>query len=644
MDLLAERVRDRHPRVRLEALRALSRVPGARAAELVLGALELPMDEHLDYAVWLSINDLVEPWIEAIEAGDWKTGGREAQLEFGLKAVPPEQAGRVLSHLLADRELPADGSGPWLELIGIAGRPAELGRVLERLARGGFNARGTTAALEALVRAAEVRQLKPDGDLAGIQRFMVEGDPADRLAAIRLAGQWKLEDALPVLLGFAKGGDTPPALRDAAIGSLREIGGQAAAGGLASLAEQSTLEYTIRARAVAALAAIAPANATSIAVDVLGDSPDEESALGLWRDLLSVRGAAPRLATALPPTGIPPVVASAGLRAAREGGRNHPDLVLALSRGADLDDRVKELTPEEIQELMGGVMRDGNAARGEMVYRRAELGCVNCHAIGGVGGRVGPDLTSIGASAPLDYLIESMLYPNRKVKEGYHSIVLETRDGQELSGVLVRESSDQLFIRNVLDQEVAVAKANVANRTMGNSLMPSGLIDYLPAGERLDLLRFLAELGKPGPFDASKSTVALRWWLQPETIDLAQFGIERILNSELSGDDWLPVAGTVNGRLLNESLREGLAAKAWRDPQAVYAATRFATVAGGDVQFRIEAPANASLWIGGRAVELKPAVTINLEAGEHLLFLKLGARSLPGHVRVSSDQATFLTD
>jgi hypothetical protein len=132
--------------------------------------------------------------------------------------------------------------------------------------------------------------------------------------------------------------------------------------------------------------------------------------------------------------------------------------------------------------------------------------------------------------------------------------------------------------------------------------------------------------------------------LQPETIDLAQFGIERILNSELSGDDWLPVAGTVNGRLLNESLREGLAAKAWRDPQAVYAATRFATVAGGDVQFRIEAPANASLWIGGRAVELKPAMTINLEAGEHLLFLKLGARSLPGHVRVSSDQATFLTD
>ena len=56
-----------------------------------------------------------------------------------------------------------------------------------------------------------------------------------------------------------------------------------------------------------------------------------------------------------------------------------------------------------------------------------DLGCVNCHAIGGAGGQVGPDLVSIGASAPVDYLVESILQPNKAIKEGYHSLVVEAR-------------------------------------------------------------------------------------------------------------------------------------------------------------------------------------------------------------------------
>ena len=58
MDLLAQRVADDFPRVRIEAMRALAEIPCARSAELVLGALDKPMDHFLDYAAWLSINDL----------------------------------------------------------------------------------------------------------------------------------------------------------------------------------------------------------------------------------------------------------------------------------------------------------------------------------------------------------------------------------------------------------------------------------------------------------------------------------------------------------------------------------------------------------------------------------------------------------
>ena len=56
--LLEPRVVDDHPRVRLEAVRALARIPGTRSAELALRALDKPMDRFLDYALWLTARDL----------------------------------------------------------------------------------------------------------------------------------------------------------------------------------------------------------------------------------------------------------------------------------------------------------------------------------------------------------------------------------------------------------------------------------------------------------------------------------------------------------------------------------------------------------------------------------------------------------
>src|SRR5207247_3523851 len=196
-------------------------------------------------------------------------------------------------------------------------------------------------------------------------------------------------------------------------------------------------------------------------VAILAAPADEGSALQLWRSLLNVKGAAGSLARALPTSGFAGPSAKAGLRAAREGGRNEPELVLALTRSAGLEDAELTLTAAEIQLIATSVAAQGDSARGEKVFRRPELGCVTCHAIGGVGGKVGPDLTSIGASAPVDYLVESLFYPNRKIKEGYHAVVLETQDGKELSGILVRENNEQLVIRDISNREVAFPKNNV---------------------------------------------------------------------------------------------------------------------------------------------------------------------------------------
>jgi hypothetical protein len=97
---LEKLVRDDSPRVRLEALRGLAKIPSAKSAELALSVLDQPMDPFLEYALWLTINDLAAPWIAAIKSGEWKVEGHEKQLDFGLRAIEPEQASQVLGLLL----------------------------------------------------------------------------------------------------------------------------------------------------------------------------------------------------------------------------------------------------------------------------------------------------------------------------------------------------------------------------------------------------------------------------------------------------------------------------------------------------------------------------------------------------------------
>src|SRR6185369_6241684 len=70
------------------------------------------------------------------------------------------------------------------------------------------------------------------------------------------------------------------------------------------------------------------------AIELLPEIKSEDAALDFWRVLLAQKGAAPALTTALPKSGLPAPVVKAGLRAAREGGRNEPNLVLALARRA----------------------------------------------------------------------------------------------------------------------------------------------------------------------------------------------------------------------------------------------------------------------------------------------------------------------
>jgi putative heme-binding domain-containing protein len=646
IDLLAPSIKDAHPRVRLEAARALSQIPSARSAELVLGALNKPIDPFLDYGLWLSINDLAHPWIDAVKAGRWKPEGREKQLEFALKAIEPQLAGEVLTEVMARRNIDRSGNGPWIELIGAAGDKSLLQQLYEHVLRDDLDEGAAVRALNSLGDAFHERKAKPSGSLPEIQCLFTNSSPQIREHALRLAGTWKVRDSITEMLEVAGNQSTPATVREAAFDGLREIGGSRVTRGILPLCEKDH-DSAIRRKAALVLAGLDLQKAVQPAVAILLEEPDhpaQSDQSDFWRDLLKVKGAGPALAAGLPKTGLPASVAKTGLRAARAGGRSEPELVWALTRGADLEGEEQSLSPEEIQKLALKAAAEGSPARGEKLFRRKELSCTVCHAIGGVGGKVGPDLTSIGASAQMDYLIESVLYPNRKIKEGYHTIIVETKDGQEFSGTLAREEPQRLVLHDATDKEINILKYNIEKQTNGNSLMPSGLIDPLTAGERLDLFRFLSELGKAGPFDASKPTVARSWKLMPETIDLAQFGAEKVLSISFTNSDWKRARTLVDGRLLKDELAATLEQLKWRGPQALYAAARFEVAKDCSVALKLTGADHCSAWMDGKSFSISESTPAVLSAGTHTLLLKVEAKDLPDSIRLESPEVTFLSD
>lgn len=643
--LLAARVNDEHPRVRLEAMRALVHDPNAQSAAAVLEGLNHPVDRFLDYALWLSINALSEPWVNALRVGLWSMEGREKQLAFGLKSIPAEQAGKVLSQLLETQKINLGGAGPWIELIGKVGNSAELANLLNRLVANDFDTAMSLRVIQALSEAKRLRDVIPGSASTAVAELFDAADPEIQAGALRLAGSWKLHQFEGRFQDKAGDSQSPRAARDAAINALRSLGSLSAYQKLEDLLRRPDT-VSIHPQLAQALAALDLGGSIVLILEVMNELSQEADLRATWQTVLRQKDAAATVTKALRGKKLAQKTAMMGMRIARESGRNLTELLLALERAGNLAPSGSAADCERISQLAQQTVAQGDPDRGEAVYRRLDLGCVMCHAIGGVGGQVGPDLTSIGASAPVDYLVESLLSPNEKVKEGYHSLIVETNKGEEYSGILVREDQSEIVMRNAANQTFSVAKQDVANRITGGSLMPSGLIDGLQQNEKLDLFNFLSHLGKPGRFDAARSNVARQWRLRAGRHADEQFGIDKMI-ADPAGKRWQTVMTLVDGRLKQETMREALQLKNINQVTSLiglFTAAQLQVARKGSVTLSFSAPKDTLLWVDGKPVEFGRQRQVELDVGVHDVVLKLNPRKLPESIRVECDEGIFLVN
>jgi putative heme-binding domain-containing protein len=296
------------------------------------------------------------------------------------------------------------------------------------------------------------------------------------------------------------------------------------------------------------------------------------------------------------------------------------------------------LSPAELQQIAADAVARGDAVRGEHVYRRPELACMVCHAVGGVGGKLGPDLTSIGASAPPDYLVESLLLPNAKIKEGYHSVLVTTNDGRELNGMITQETATEVLLRDAANVVTSIPVNAITKRTSVGSLMPAGLLDTLLPDERLDLVNFLSQLGKPGAYDASKGGVARIWRLYAVNSRNEHIGAQRVTAGDFSLQDWTSVSTRVDGTLPAEALTA--ADKDRASMRGLFAAVRFRNNNAGPVNFTLSGNASAA-WLDGRPLAVGKQFSPTLTVGTHTIVFQVPQDKSATPLRLSAPGVEF---
>ena len=629
---IATRATDEHPQVRLEAVCALRNVRTPESIAAALKVLDRPMDNYLDFALWQTCREQKDVWLPTVlaEKSQSRLFETPVHLEFALRAVDDPSIVAPLVRILNEGKLPEDRRDGVLELIARLGGPQDLSMIFRLVLESPNQAADVQVALlNALAGAATARNIRPNGELSLMTELLDAKNEEVAAAAAKLLGLWKIEPTRPELTRLANHA-MPQARHLAAIGSLGDLGGSESAKELVKLASDSYAPAT-RQAAVVALLKFQHAAAAQAAVALLSASePLGIDVVALIEAFTTRQGGGAALREALvarSQTGseatsprIPPDLAKLAIRTARASAKPDEALIDALKKAGGITGIGLQLSPEQTLALVEEVKTKGDAARGEALFYRKDLNCTKCHAIGGAGGRVGPDLVSIGASAQPDYLVDSMLQPNKAIKEGFHSLAITTDDGRTLNGVKVRETDKDLILRNAEDVEFSVPLASIEEKTQGQSLMPVGLVDNLTRSELVDLVRFMTELGKVGPYQLKPAKIVRRWEAfvpTQQSLELLRRNRLGLVASNNPALAWEPAYSRFDGALRIDSPATLAAVSNKWTKVPPYTVVRFQLEVkqAGEIELAWNKSAGLQIWLDGEPQEPKDRMKLTPAAG-----------------------------
>ena len=146
---------------------------------------------------------------------------------------------------------------------------------------------------------------------------------------------------------------------------------------------------------------------------------------------------------------------------------------------------------QRLEELLAA-SKEGDVRRGQAVFNSPKVACLSCHAIGYLGGKIGPDLTRIGQIRSERDLLEAILFPSASFARGYEPVIVTTQSGETHSGVLRSDLTDAVVLVTGAGAEARILRREIVDMQPGAvSVMPPGLAEQLSREELADLLAFL---------------------------------------------------------------------------------------------------------------------------------------------------------
>lgn len=600
--MIAKASADPFPRARMEAVLSAGFVPSAESFAAALHSLDHPGDAVLDKALPQTMRALEKYWQPALEAGTLKFAKPEHQ-KFAEQGTGIGLEGQLME-LLAKKSLTEKDIETIQAQLMKSGSDEEVQVIVDSLGKtkgkGLQSAAATTALLQTLSEIARTnspRSLKRA--FRGLKPLVNHQNESIAVLAAKTLGAWGAagRDELSALEGTSH----PAAVKHTLAVALATTSSKRYQNRLGELAATGNL--ATRYAATAGLAQADLDAGVKAAAKLLREDPKGTDPVPLMKAILQQRTGAKLISTELQQGNIHPEVMARVSRFHLDSGML-PDSLAELFRSPTMTKSLTaELLKEDIDALSADVEKLGNPARGELVYRRANVACTRCHAIGAAGPVIGPNLVAAGAAAKTKYFVQSILQPNAAIAEHYETRTFLLSSGKVLTGIVAFRNEKEVVVRDSseLGKEVRIDTDDVEQEVPAKSLMPAGLADQLQdRGEFLDLVKFVSVLGKPGEYKNDESPVIRKWRVIAASDD------KDVPTDEAN---WLPAYSKVNGELPLEDFPAG---------EAMFARGFVNVLAAGPAGLTFNSTNGLSLWVNGKQVS-DVSAPIQFQKGRHTL-------------------------
>jgi putative heme-binding domain-containing protein len=439
----------------------------------------------------------VDSWTKLPE--NWTETDAKTLADVTPGIPTPEAGAYLIRHLQKGKEAPADV----VRYVRHAARHAPEAQLPELLTLvRGQDAKNLRQQAN-LVRAVQQGSQERGASLSEDARVWA-GDLIDQLLAAKendllqvgldLAGALKLQKSQSAILGVVKRKEAAEAPRRAAMTALVALDPKAHIGVLAGVVTDATDAIPLREHAATVLAGVNQPESRDELVKALPTAPARLQTV-IAAGLAGSPQGAEQLLDAV----------AAGKASARLLQERGVETRLLQAKLPNVKERITKLTvglppaEQRLQELLqkrrsGFAAAKPDAVAGAKIF---EKHCANCHQLASVGAKVGPQLDGIGLRG-LDRLLEDVIDPNRNVDQAFRASTLALKNGQIVTGLVLREEGEVVIVADAMGKEVRVEKKTIDERAVSQmSPMPANVIDQLPEPDFYHLLAFLLNQRTP---------------------------------------------------------------------------------------------------------------------------------------------------